>query len=382
VSGYDGNHRTPDVEPGGSLEEIKRAYRGLAHIWHRNRPPSDNIRVESKPNKGLKGIKESHEPRFGWGTREPPRQSRPAAPPPPRRSSPVGSTLPADTSTTGHGGRSTRASKVGSWLAIGAVIAALVAIVAVGLWQPQPLTQPQPSTPASPTASAQSNVQTLPDGSIELQPDNAVISAHPYAIPKFDDPLYDPLKEADVKAHKAVRQYRRGVFVGYGEIRAAEPASTSAPSAATSVPEISKAAKTPFMRYTNPKYKFSAAVPSNVFVKNETPSSTDRALFVSADGRTKLLLLGKYNPRSRTLAKIYSEWATEHTATDPGKVVDYKVLRDGWFVVSGHDGPRGFYVKGVLREPTLLLMCLEYDEQDCPLTGEDISVMARAFDGK
>jgi len=96
----------------------------------------------------------------------------------------------------------------------------------------------------------------------------------------------------------------------------------------------------------------------------------------------KLLLLGKYNPRGRTLAKIYSESATEHTAADPGKVVDYKVLRNGWFVVSGHNGPRGFYVKGVLRQQTLLLMCLEYGEKDCPLTGEDISIMARAFDGK
>jgi hypothetical protein len=378
VSGYDGDHRTPDVEPGGSLEEIKRAYRGLAQIWHR--PPSDDIRVESKLNKGLKSINESDDQRSGWGTREPPRQNRPATPPPPQPLSPVGSTSPTDNSATSYGDRSKRGSKVGSWLAIGAAIAGLVAIVAVGLWQPQPLTQPQ--TSPSPAASAQSHTQALPEGCVELQPDDPVISAHPYEIPKFDDPLYDPLKEADVKALKAVRQYRRGVFVGYGEIRAAEAASTPALTATTSAPEISKAAKTPFMRYTNPKYKFSAAVPSNVFVKNETPSSTDRALFVSADGRTRLLLLGKSNPRGRTLAKIYSEWATEHTAADPGKVVDYKVLRDGWFVVSGHDGPRGFYVKGVLRQQTLLLMCLEYDEQDCPLSGEDISVMARSFDGK
>jgi hypothetical protein len=252
--------------------------------------------------------------------------------------------------------------------------------VAVGLWRPQPVTGPQ--TSPSPAASAQSSVQTVPDGCIELQPDDSVISANPYQIPKFDDALYDPLKEADVKAHKAVRQYRRGVFVGYGEIRAAKAFSRPAPTATMSAPGISIATKTRFTRYVNPKYKFSAAVPSDVFVKNETPSSTDRALFVSADGRTKLLLLAKGNPRDHTLTKIYSEWAAEHTATDPGKVVDYKVLRDGWFVVSGHDGPRGFYVKGLLRQQTLLLMCLEYDEQDCPLTEQDISVMARAFDGK
>jgi hypothetical protein len=374
VSGYDGDHRTPEVEPGGSLEEIKRAYRGLAHIWHRDRPPSDDIRVESKPNKRLKGINESHEQHSVPRTREP--QSRPAAPAP--VPSPVGMS-PADSSGTNHGGRSTRASKVGSWLASGAAIAALITIVAVGLWQSQPLIQPP--TPASLPASAQSNVQPLPDGCVELQPDGPA-TAHPYEIPKFDHPLYDPLKEADVKAHNAVRQYRRGVFVGYGEIRAAMPASTPAFAATTSVPEISDPAKTIFTRYTNPKYRFSATVPSNVFVKNETSSSADRALFVSADGRTRLLLLGKYNPRGRTLAKIYSEWAAEHTATDPGKVVDYKVLRDGWFVVSGHDGPRGFYVKGLLRQQTLLLMCLEYDEQDCPLTEQDISVMARAFNGK
>jgi S1-C subfamily serine protease/Flp pilus assembly protein TadD len=141
-------------------------------------------------------------------------------------------------------------------------------------------------------------------------------------------------------------------------------------------------AKTEFVRYANPYYNFSAVVPANVFVKNETPSSNDRALFVSQDDRTKLLLLGKHNPRSHTLAKIYSEWAAEHTAADPGKVVDYKVLRGDWFVVSGRDGPRGFYVKGVLRQETLLLMCLEYDEQDCPLTEQDIGIMSRSFNGK
>jgi S1-C subfamily serine protease len=141
-------------------------------------------------------------------------------------------------------------------------------------------------------------------------------------------------------------------------------------------------AKTEFVRYTNPYYNFSAVAPANVFVKNETPSSNDRALFVSQDGRTKLLLLGKHNPRSQTLAKIYSEWAAEHTAADPGKVVDYKVLRDGWFVVSGRDGSRGFYVKGVLRQETLLLMCLEYDAEDDVLTEQDITIMSRSFNGK
>src|SRR6266498_4276071 len=53
--------------------------------------------------------------------------------------------------------------------------------------------------------------------------------------------------------------------------------------------------------------------------KMKRPHRNDRALFVSQDDRTKLLLLGKHNPRSHTLAKIYSEWAAEHTAADPGK---------------------------------------------------------------
>lgn len=377
MSGYDGDHRTLDVEPGGSLEEVKRAYRGLAHIWDGDRPASDDTTVESKPNKELKDVNEIDERVSAAGNARAAATKPPAALPPTYPPPLPSSKSRTDSSATG---RSIRAANAGSWLAIAAAIAALVMIVAVGLWQSQPVTEPQ--TSPSPTASAHSSVQTLPDGCVELETEDAVVSAHPYEIPKFDDPFYDPLKEADVKAHKAVRQYRRGVFVGYGEIRAAMPASTPVLSPSTSVSEISKAAKTRFMRYTNPKYKFSAAVPSDVFVKNETPSSTDRALFVSADGRTKLLLLGKHNPRNRTLAKIYSEWATEHTATDPGKIVDYKVLRDGWFVVSGHDGPRGFYVKGVLRQPTLLLMCLEYDEQDCSLSEQDISVMVRAFNGK
>lgn len=137
--------------------------------------------------------------------------------------------------------------------------ATVVAVITIGLWQLQPVTRPRSSVSsaspherefaqharqlreqallevepafnnsfASPSPTfAQSNLHTLPDDSVELQPQEAVVSAHPYARPKFDDRLYDPLKEADVRAHQAVRLYEGGVFVGYGEISAAKPVST------------------------------------------------------------------------------------------------------------------------------------------------------------
>lgn len=359
MSGYEGDERTLNVEPGGSLEDIKRAYRELAYIWRPDGPPDDHKR------------------------RKPLRQSGPVSSLPLKLPSARSSTSRTDATTT-DSGRSTRVAKKLPWLmavvAIAVFVIGFIVALAVRLHKQEPVTQSQPFP--SPTALPESAVQSLPDNSIEFEPKNSLASAHPYELPKPGDPLYDPLNEADVKAGKMIRQYRRGVFAGYASVRAAQPASTPAATATATVPELSQAGKTQFARYTNTKYKFSAAVPSNVFVKTETPSSNDRALFVSEDGRTKLLLLGKANPPGRTLAKIYSEWATEHTLKDPGKVVDYKVLRDGWFVVSGNDGPRGFYVKGVLRQQTLLLMCLEYDEQNCPLSGQDIGTMARSFDGK
>ena len=198
------------------------------------------------------------------------------------------------------------------------------------------------------------------------------------------------LKEAATTAENSAATYEEAIKqVEAATVRVVVSGFPAPPAGATNLPVAPPraerveqgAATAKFARYTNAAYRFSALVPTNVFVRNEAPSSNDRALYVSRDSRTRLLLLARHNSPDRTLAKIYSEWTAEHTKTDPGKVVQYKVLRDHWFVVSGQNSSRGFYVKVVLRGDVLLLMCLEYEEGDCPLSAKDIAVMSDAFTG-
>jgi len=86
VSGYGSDflqyYRILEVEPGASLEEIKRAYREMARVWHPDRFPND-IRLQNKAQEKLKQINLAYEQICGRGTREPPRSSRPTASPPP-----------------------------------------------------------------------------------------------------------------------------------------------------------------------------------------------------------------------------------------------------------------------------------------------------------
>jgi hypothetical protein len=62
----------------------------------------------------------------------------------------------------------------------------------------------------------------LPPGSVELEPFAAPIPSHPWQLPARDDPFYDGVNEFIIRQEEDyapyLRVYRRGVFVGYGEL--------------------------------------------------------------------------------------------------------------------------------------------------------------------
>lgn len=75
------------------------------------------------------------------------------------------------------------------------------------------------------TADAQERaLPVLPPGSVELEPYAAPIPSHPWALPARDDPFYDGVNEFIIRQEEGyapyIRVYRRGVFVGYGELEA------------------------------------------------------------------------------------------------------------------------------------------------------------------
>lgn len=137
----------------------------------------------------------------------------------------------------------------------------------------------------------------------------------------------------------------------------------------------------PLVRVTNTRYGFSALIPPNVFPIPQTTFTADRQMFTSYDGRAVLTLYVEPNRTAQYLKASYEQWAAEHTKTEPDKIVDYKVLRDNWFVVSGQKGGRGFYLKAVAKRDVVQFMYLDCDANRYPVNGTMLKAMSRAFDG-
>ncbi|MBW4660483.1 MAG: pentapeptide repeat-containing protein [Drouetiella hepatica Uher 2000/2452] len=70
------------LEPGASLEEVNQAYRDLAFIWHPDRMPKDNVRLQEKAQEKLKDLNEAREKLRSHRSTKAAPQSRPAAKPP------------------------------------------------------------------------------------------------------------------------------------------------------------------------------------------------------------------------------------------------------------------------------------------------------------
>jgi hypothetical protein len=158
----------------------------------------------------------------------------------------------------------------------------------------------------------------------------------------------------------------------------AMPASASPSARQTSAAEDEAG----LVRVTNGRYGFSALIPQNVFPNPQTSFSTDRQTFSSSDGQTTVVLFVQKSNSSQALRNSYEQWAADHTKTEPAKSVDYKVLRDDWFVVSGEKNGRGFYVKAVAKKDVLVFMHFECDKNNYPVSKDTLTAMSRAFDGK
>jgi hypothetical protein len=136
------------------------------------------------------------------------------------------------------------------------------------------------------------------------------------------------------------------------------------------------------VRVTNTRYDFSALIPKSVFPNPPATFASDHQLFSSPDGQTTLELFIRKNNSPRALRDNYERLATEHARGEPAKTVDYKVMRDDWFVVSGEKSGRGFYVKAVAKRDVLAFLYFECDENHYPVSKETLTAMSRAFDGK
>lgn len=161
------------------------------------------------------------------------------------------------------------------------------------------------------------------------------------------------------------------------DLVASKPTATTAPT--SSSPETASDQR--LTKFTHSKYAYSALVPVAVFPSPPEQYDDEHVVFTSLDGRTRLQLIVENVTPTHKLANAYREWSAERTPEHPNRAVPYKVLKGTWFVVSGDEKSRGFYLKCVARDGHLILMLLEYDEENCPISKESFAAMSRGFDG-
>lgn len=195
-------------------------------------------------------------------------------------------------------------------------------------------------------------------------------------------PKINSLKQKTLRKEKGTMQPRPAGKTDALTVTSPSPSTASASPSPSAVQTSSAAGEAGLVRVTNTRYGFSALIPQNVFPNPPTIFATDRQTFSSADGQTTLVLFVQKSNSPQALRSSYEQWAADHTKTEPAKIVDYKVLRDDWFVVSGEKNGRVFYVKAVAKKDVLVFMYFECDENNYPVNKETLTAMSRAFDGK
>ena len=198
------SYRILDIGPNASLEEVKRAYRELARVWHPDRFPND-VLLHQKAQEKLKQINIAYERICGRGTHEPRRpttstrqstsqQTRQSAPPPqsppPRQSPQPVSRKPKSRSWFwGPAGRPRFA-----WLLYLGFAIAAVSFVLPYLPTPPATQRPQNGSPRQPDVFdqlPQSRASPTPPWPAFQSPNRAMVSPTPEirrAIPRAKPP--------------------------------------------------------------------------------------------------------------------------------------------------------------------------------------------------
>jgi len=104
-------------------------------------------------------------------------------------------------------------------------------------------------------------------------------------------------------------------------------------------------------------------------------SNTDRLVSVNGCFRAA------FNVLSGPVKKVYDNWIAEFRKKANHTTIDYKVLKDTWFVVSGDSDTTGYYIKGVKRGDNVIVMELEYTGSACNIPDAMLTEISRKFDG-
>ena len=113
--------------------------------------------------------------------------------------------------------------------------------------------------------------------------------------------------------------------------------------------------------YTNERFGFSVCYPSDLLQLEAAPDNNDGQTFVGSNG-AKIAAWGSWNATDWTLADSVRE-DEKSLASEAGKVT-YKVIRGGFYVISGRKGDQIFYKRTVLANGKFSAVELTYPAAD------------------
>ncbi len=129
--------------------------------------------------------------------------------------------------------------------------------------------------------------------------------------------------------------------------------------------------------YTNVRFQYSICYPGDLLVPQGEAENSDGQKFLAKDG-AKLLVFGQNNALNESLKDALEDTASR-LAGASGKVT-YKVIKPGWFVVSGQNGPSTFYAKTVYAHDQFKSFELTYDGAESSVYKPVVARLVRCFE--
>ena len=129
--------------------------------------------------------------------------------------------------------------------------------------------------------------------------------------------------------------------------------------------------------YTNVRFAYSLCYPADVLTPQGEAENGDGQKFLSRDSRAQALVYGSNNVLDQSVSETYSD---ELQADEKAGIkVTYRVVKPGYFVVSGSGAGKIIYQKTVLVGDVFKTLRLEYPEDQKAVFDPIVSTMSDCF---